>query len=357
MLLVPNCDNIYPCPNSVTLKCTVIIQRKVLIAVFRNVLKKFDYKKHWPFIPGFLLLCIILIHPGHKWQDATCTEAQTCSICRATEGEPLGHTWQSATCNAPRTCSVCGIITGTTLRHNWKDATCIELKTCRLCGLQEGSISGHSYLPATCTEPEICSVCGRVAPWYSYPNGHEWIAATCTTPKTCSVCSEQEGDLVPHTFSDWKITLEATCQSEGEQSKTCSYCDETLTESIPTKGHEAGNWETIKNPTSYSPGIQVRYCTVCGKTVEEREYTRPVNQGYGGGGSNSGGNGNNFNKYNNTSQQNTSATYVLNTSTMKFHYPSCRYVPKISPRNYATSTQSRGALTSQGYSSCGHCHP
>lgn len=324
--------------------------------MFRTVLKSFNYKKHWPFIPLFLFLCIILIHPAHTWQEATCTEPQTCSICGATEGEPLGHTWYSATCTTPRTCSVCGITSGTTLRHGWKNATCIERKTCRFCGLQEGKLRGHSYLPATCTEPEICSVCGRIAPWDSYPNGHQWIAATCTTPKTCSVCNKQEGELASHTFSDWQITLEATCQNEGEQSKICSYCSETLTESIPKKDHQAGNWETTKNPTSYSPGIQVRYCTVCDEAVDKREYTKPANQSYGGG-NNSGGNGNNFNKYNNTGQQNTSATYVLNTSTRKFHYPSCRDVPKISPRNYATSTQARGTLISQGYDSCGHCHP
>ena len=28
---------------------------------------------------------------GHNWNDATCTEAKTCSVCGATEGEPAGH--------------------------------------------------------------------------------------------------------------------------------------------------------------------------------------------------------------------------------------------------------------------------
>ena len=69
------------------------------------------------------------------------------------------------------------------------------------------------------------------------------------------------------------------------------------------------------------------------------------------------GNANNFNTYNNTSQQKTSASYVLNTSSHKFHQPSCRVVPKISPKNYATSNSSRESLISQGYSSCGICKP
>ncbi len=36
---------------------------------------------------------------GHKWKDATCTEAKTCTKCDATEGEKLGHTTISGTCS------------------------------------------------------------------------------------------------------------------------------------------------------------------------------------------------------------------------------------------------------------------
>ncbi len=70
-----------------------------------------------------------------------------------------------------------------------------------------------------------------------------------------------------------------------------------------------------------------------------------------------GGGGNNFNTYNNESQQETSASYVLNTSTHKFHYPSCRSVPKIAPKNYSTSNSPRDGLIAQGYSACGICKP
>lgn len=36
----------------------------------------------------------------HEWDEASCTVPKTCSICRATEGEPLGHepgSWQTVT--------------------------------------------------------------------------------------------------------------------------------------------------------------------------------------------------------------------------------------------------------------------
>lgn len=58
-----------------------------------------------------------------------------------------------------------------------------------------------------------------------------------------------------------------------------------------------------------------------------------------------------------TTGQQTEASYVLNTNTKKFHYPSCKDVKKIKPENYATSSLSRDDIIAQGYSSCGHCHP
>ena len=68
-----------------------------------------------------------------------------------------------------------------------------------------------------------------------------------------------------------------------------------------------------------------------------------------------GTNENNFNTYNNPEQQQTTASYVLNTSTLKIHISDCRDVPKIAPENYSTSDLSIGELEGQGYTRCGHC--
>ena len=61
-----------------------------------------------------ILAGVVLIIAGiviytcyHRWNDATCTEPRTCSICGKTEGEPLGHKWNSATCIKPQICKVC----------------------------------------------------------------------------------------------------------------------------------------------------------------------------------------------------------------------------------------------------------
>ncbi len=52
-----------------------------------------------------------------------------------------------------------------------------------------------------------------------------------------------------------------------------------------------------------------------------------------------------------------SVTYVLNTSTKKFHYPSCYSAKKIAEKNYAESSLSRSELIANGYDPCGNCKP
>lgn len=70
-----------------------------------------------------------------------------------------------------------------------------------------------------------------------------------------------------------------------------------------------------------------------------------------------GGNGNadNFNTYDNSAQQDTEDKWVLNTNTMKIHYPSCNEVKKIAPKNYSTSNEDKDSLIARGYSMCGRC--
>lgn len=68
------------------------------------------------------------------------------------------------------------------------------------------------------------------------------------------------------------------------------------------------------------------------------------------------GNSDNFHIYDNAAQQQTNQTWVLNTSSMKIHYPSCSQVKKIAPQNYSTSNLSESELLLQGYTLCGACH-
>lgn len=85
--------------------------------------------------------------------------------------------------------------------------------------------------------------------------------------------------------------------------------------------------------------------------------TAPTQSGGANGSVGGQGNANNFYAHDNPGQQQSAAKYVLNTSTMKFHYPTCNDVARISPENYQESNQARAQITANGYSPCGHCDP
>lgn len=50
-------------------------------------------------------------------------------------------------------------------------------------------------------------------------------------------------------------------------------------------------------------------------------------------------------------------TYILNTNTHKFHYPSCSSVDQMSDKNKQEYTGSRDDLIAQGYDPCKRCNP
>lgn len=50
-------------------------------------------------------------------------------------------------------------------------------------------------------------------------------------------------------------------------------------------------------------------------------------------------------------------TYVLNTNTHKFHYPSCSSVSQMKEKNKKTVTESREQIISEGYQPCKRCNP
>ena len=52
-----------------------------------------------------------------------------------------------------------------------------------------------------------------------------------------------------------------------------------------------------------------------------------------------------------------SSTYILNTNTKKFHYPSCSSVSQMKDKNKREFTGTRDEAIAQGYSPCGRCHP
>lgn len=60
---------------------------------------------------------------------------------------------------------------------------------------------------------------------------------------------------------------------------------------------------------------------------------------------------------NNSSDQETKQTYIVNLNTKKFHKPNCRSVSSMSERNKKTYKGKRSSLINNGYSPCKICNP
>ena len=135
----------------------------------------------------------------HKYEPATCTKPETCSVCGKTKGEALGHTFKDATCTEPKTCVVCAETEGEPLNHQWSKATCTAPRTCIICGATEGELAPHTWIEATCIMPKHCAVCG-VTEGSMKP--HQWIQANYNSPRTCAVCGITEGDKLNSYVSD-----------------------------------------------------------------------------------------------------------------------------------------------------------
>lgn len=59
----------------------------------------------------------------------------------------------------------------------------------------------------------------------------------------------------------------------------------------------------------------------------------------------------------NTGAKDEEVTYILNTSTHKFHLPDCAGAADIKEKNRQEYTGTRDELISDGYEPCGRCHP
>lgn len=84
-----------------------------------------------------------------------------------------------------------------------------------------------------------------------------------TTPTTPTAPTTQ---VHVHSFGVWGIVTSATCTASGSQSRTCSGCGETETQTIPALGHNFGAWVETTAATCETEGSQSRTCGRCGTT-------------------------------------------------------------------------------------------
>ena len=80
--------------------------------------------------------------PHTPGAEATCTEAQKCTVCQKVLEEAKGHTpGAEANCGHDQTCTVCGTVL---VEANGAEATCTEPQKCTVCGAELQAANGHS---------------------------------------------------------------------------------------------------------------------------------------------------------------------------------------------------------------------
>ncbi len=223
---------------------------------------------------------------GHDWTEATCEAPKTCDRCDLTESKALGHDYR-----------IIDERTGNCELYGYKHYGCVNCqdKTTKEYALEyiDSYVAaiGHDYVlneelstPATCTETGIdmyiCGNCQDEDPRETAALGHineaeETIKESCTdttedrycvrckteiekphsaektvdvaatckeygyTLKYCLDCgwseiSNVDGTyLADHTWGDWIVTTPPTQTEKGEETSTCSVCDDTRTQEIP----------------------------------------------------------------------------------------------------------------------------
>ena len=224
----------------------------------------------------------------------TCTETgktdgQHCSVC-------------NAVIKAQETVNAKGHIAGA-------EATCTTAQTCTVCNTELVPAKGHTEvidaaLAPTCTatglsEGKHCSVCHTVikAQVTVPANGHTEVVleakeATCketglTAGKSCSVCNEVlvQQEEIPVLTEHFMINIEvpASCSSDGYTIDRCKYCEDyydqdTLTFTDAATGHTWGKPSTVA-PTCTEQGYTVTVCSVC-ESDEKTDYTDATGHSY-----------------------------------------------------------------------------
>lgn len=115
-------------------------------------------------------------------------------------------------------------------------------------------------------------VTGQAEHVHTWSDWKTTTAAGCETTgvetRKCSGCGESETRSTAatgHHMGDWKVDTAATCDQEGQESRTCSGCGKTETRSIPATGHQMSDWTIKTAPDCETEGENIRTCAVCGK--------------------------------------------------------------------------------------------
>ncbi len=246
----------------------------------------------------------------HTWDSGKITKAATCT-------ESGTKTYTCTSCNTTKTEEIpaTGNHQNTELR-NVKEATCTEEgytgdTYCKDCGtkLSSGKTiaktdhiwdSGRITKPATDTESGIktytCINCNTTRTEEIPATGEHLNtelrgakSATCleegyTGDTYCKDCGTKlsSGTVIPKTGHIWDegvVTKATTCAEKGIRTYTCSICESTKIEEIPSTGHGIKITKFAKEATYTQEGYTGDiYCQDCGTLLEEGKVLAKLEQ-------------------------------------------------------------------------------
>lgn len=244
-------------------------------------------------------------HDHPEW--GTSVTSRICKCCRAEDvyhAACVDHKYEAVV--TPPTCTKDGYTT----------YTCNKVNLGKVCGAsyttadpvtppEQKHIWGEVQVehPATCTSnatgKQDCTVAGCTASrdnvevegtmlGHSFTN--KWIQKGTGHVKQCDRCEYTSATSYgAHTMGDWKDTVEATCTSEGKETRACTKCDYTESRPTPKAQHVYENgscvncgqpdpnspcehqWvrydgeEVYKAPTCTDNGVEyIEKCSLCG---------------------------------------------------------------------------------------------
>lgn len=234
----------------------------------------------------------VMLDDDHDCEAKTCPDCGgdgevTCSSCNGNGYTSIAHSGSGEQYWETIGCTSCG---GSGYQLDSFDGTMSEdgnlvfgsgKVTCSTCG-GSGSVADphtHSYSKTgskyyTCggwVYTYTCS-CGdsyTTGSGYSSHNyvsdGGHWSGCKYYTDKKCSRCGDTTStySYTSHSWGSWTTTKAATCTSSGTQTRTCSDCGNTETQTISATGHSYVSHSAV-SPTCTKSGNDAYYtCSKC----------------------------------------------------------------------------------------------
>jgi len=245
--------------------------------------------------------------PTHKWSEATCQAAATCSVCGETgEKNAENHTgedkWEATEYKHKKAWTCCGLVTKEEADHTFVSG---------VCSVCEYKCEHGKYIPATCNQQAVCEICGSsfgevdsdkhtgaleysttetthqqyytccnatvgTAEEHTYEKGsscdtcgykcnHTGGTAYCNKQAECTVCKHGYGDLDPKTHSG-----EAKWYPTAEKHEQIYECCEAVKVALENHEWEKGVCKECGYTCEHTGGTatceNAAVCTYCGES-------------------------------------------------------------------------------------------